>query len=98
MSDIVVNSAEECAQAIRKALTSMDPPLDVFDGVVRLIAHHVPYVKQDVFDGVVRLITSASITYRFSGMLRLTLSDARPSVDGLSHMHRFCDRRRPVAL
>lgn len=39
----VVRNAEECAQAIESALIAMDPPLEVFDGIVRLIAELVPY-------------------------------------------------------
>lgn len=34
----VFNSAEECAQAIESALAAMNPPLEVFGGVVKLIA------------------------------------------------------------
>lgn len=34
----VFTSADECARAIDSALATMDPPLEVFGGVVRLIA------------------------------------------------------------
>lgn len=39
----VVRNANECAQAIESALTTMDPPLEVYEGIVRLIAEFVSY-------------------------------------------------------
>lgn len=39
-------SAEECAQAIEEALEAMDPPLEVFGGILELIAEFTkPYRK-----------------------------------------------------
>lgn len=37
MSDVISN-ADECARAIERALAAMDPPLEVFGGVLTLIA------------------------------------------------------------
>lgn len=42
MSD-VVHDANGCARAIEAALEAMDPPLEVFEGIVKLIANFVPY-------------------------------------------------------
>lgn len=42
MSDVVRN-ADECARAIDAALEAMDPPIDVFEGILKLIAKFVPY-------------------------------------------------------
>lgn len=42
MSD-VVRDADECARALEDALEAMDPPIDVHEGILRLIAELVPY-------------------------------------------------------
>lgn len=43
MSDVAISSADECTKAIERALAAMDPPLDVYEGIVKLIAEFVPY-------------------------------------------------------
>lgn len=43
MSD-VVRKPDDCAQAIERAL-AMDPPIEVFAGILRLIAAFVPFGK-----------------------------------------------------
>lgn len=40
---IVVRDADECSRAIEAALEAMDPPIEVYGGIVRLIAELVPY-------------------------------------------------------
>lgn len=34
----VFTSADECAQAIETALAAMDPPIEVYEGIIKLIA------------------------------------------------------------
>lgn len=46
MSDNVPNNADECAKAINRALEAMEPPLDVYEGIVHLIAAFVSYGKR----------------------------------------------------
>lgn len=43
MSDVVVRDADECARAIQRALAAMDPPIDVYEGIVKLIADFLSY-------------------------------------------------------
>lgn len=38
-----IRNADECTQALERALEAMDPPLDVHAGILRLIANLVPY-------------------------------------------------------
>lgn len=42
MSDVVPN-ADECVRALEQATQAMEPPLDVFEGILSLIAEFVPY-------------------------------------------------------
>lgn len=42
MSDIV-RDADECAKAIERALAAMEPPLEVYEGMVKIIVAFVPY-------------------------------------------------------
>lgn len=38
-----VRDVDECVKALEVAVEAMDPPLDVFGGILRLIAEFVPY-------------------------------------------------------
>lgn len=40
-----MSDADECTRALEIALTAMKPPLDVYEGILRLIAAFVPYGK-----------------------------------------------------
>lgn len=42
MSNAIAN-ADECARALDAALVMVDAELDVFEGILRLIAAYVPY-------------------------------------------------------
>lgn len=42
MSNIIRN-ADECAKALERALAAMNPPLDIYEGILQLIAAFVPY-------------------------------------------------------
>lgn len=48
MSD-AIRDADVCAQVIESALAVMDPPLEVFEGVLKLIAEYAqPYGESRV--------------------------------------------------
>lgn len=38
-----VRNADECVKALERALEAMNPPLEVFGGILKLIAELVPY-------------------------------------------------------
>lgn len=40
-----IRNAEECVQALAAALEAIDPSLDVYEGILQLIAEFVPYGK-----------------------------------------------------
>lgn len=39
----VVQNANECTDALAAAVDAMNPPIDVYEGILRLIAEFVPY-------------------------------------------------------
>lgn len=43
MSSDAVRNADDCVRALERALESMQPPVEVFAGILRLIAEYVPY-------------------------------------------------------
>lgn len=38
-----VRNADECVDALSRALEAMEPPLDVYEGILRTIAEFTPY-------------------------------------------------------
>lgn len=42
-----VRDADECVTALVQALETIDPPLDVFEGILRIIAGFLPYGEQN---------------------------------------------------
>lgn len=46
MSDVVIIDSDECARAIDAALQAMNPPIEVHEGILTLIAKYAkPYGK-----------------------------------------------------
>lgn len=43
MATRVIRNADECVAALVSALDAIDPALDVYEGIVRIIAEFVPY-------------------------------------------------------
>lgn len=42
MSNAIRNT-DDCVQALERAMGAMNPPLEVFEGILQLIAEFVPY-------------------------------------------------------
>lgn len=40
-----IRNADDCVQALQSALAVMDSPLEIYEGVLQLIAEFVPYGK-----------------------------------------------------
>lgn len=82
MSD-VIRDADECVKALEKALEAMHPPIDVYEGILCLIAEFVSYGKAlRRFRASYTATRLLSPTVRFdtgSGLAHFSISD-----DGLT--------------
>lgn len=70
MSDSVVRSADECVRALEKALVAMDTALEVYEGILRIIAAFVPYRGEANETNFFGCYENKQTTCVFPGVLR----------------------------